>query len=204
LSSPQAIHCDASGRIARLTLTENQLVMRDGGTAAKATDKSEELDVDTMIFAIGDVVDPGLGLPCGPGGYITNPNPSDPQRAAYELFDPQSGNLLEGAFVVGWARKASEGLVGIARRDAEVGATQVLKYLDMTEERRAASAEEMRCYLQRRGLQVVATADLPYLERAEEKQAREHGMPSFKFADDAAMLSAIEQEKSLAGGVLAA
>jgi ferredoxin--NADP+ reductase len=195
LSSPQAIHSDGSGRITRLTLTENQLVIRDGGTAAKATDRSVELDVDTMIFAIGDVVDPVVGLPCGPGGYVTNPDPSDPQRAAYEVFDPQNGKVLEGAFVVGWARKASEGLVGIARRDAEVGATHVLRYLDTVKESEAASAEEIGFNLARRGLQAVAKADLPYLAQAEERQARERGVPFFKFADDAGMLSAIEREK---------
>ncbi|HVO80767.1 MAG TPA: FAD-dependent oxidoreductase [Terriglobales bacterium] len=195
LSSPQAIHADTSGRIARLTLTENQLVLRDGGTAAKATDKTVELDVDTMIFAIGDVVDPALGLPCGPGGYITNPDPGDAQKAPYQVFDPQNGKVLEGAFVVGWARKASEGLVGIARRDAELGATQVLKYVDMIEERQAASAEEIGAYLARRGLQAITKADLPYLAQAEERQARERGLLFFKFADDAGMLSAVEREK---------
>jgi ferredoxin--NADP+ reductase len=204
LSSPQAIHCDASGRIARLTLTENQLVVRDGSIAAKATDRTAELDVDTMIFAIGDVVDPGLGLPCGPGGYFTNPDLNDPQRAAYEVFDPGNGKVLGGAFVVGWARKASEGLVGIARRDAELGATQVLKYLETSGERRAPSIVEIGAYLEHRGLQVVAKADLPYLTEAEKGQARERGILSFKFGDDAAMLSAIENEKARVGSVFAA
>lgn len=199
LSSPRAIHPELSGRIARLTLTENQLVSRNGDTAAKATDRSMELDVDSMIFAIGDVVDPGLGLPCGAGGYIANPDRSDPQRGAYEVFDPQGGKPLEGVFMVGWARKASEGLVGIARRDAELGATQVLKYLDTVERARSASPEEVRSYLERRGLQLVSTEDLPYLSRAEEKQAKERQVPSFKFADDTAMLAAIEQQKSEAG-----
>lgn len=204
LSSPQAIHSDASGRITRLTLTENQLVIRDGGTAAKATDRAAELDVDTMIFAIGDVVDPALGLPYGPGGYVTSPDPGDPQRAAYEVFDPQDGKVLEGAFVVGWARKASEGLVGIARRDAEVGATHVLKYLDTAKESEAASAEGIRFNLARRGLQVVSKADLPYLAQAEEKQARERNVPFFKFADDAGMLAAIEREKCKVASPVAA
>ena len=204
LSSPQAIHSDHLGRISRLTLTENQLVMRDGGTAAKATDQTSELDVDTMIFAIGDVVDPGLGLPCGAGGYVTNPDSSDPQRAAYEVFDPQNGNLLPGAFVVGWSRKASEGLVGIARKDAELGATHVLKHLEISGECRAASVVEIEAYLGRKGLQVVTKADLPYLTRAEERQARERRLPCFKFAHDTAMLSAIEEEKFKMKDVLAA
>jgi len=204
LSSPQAIHRDASGRIARLTLTENQLVMRDGGTAAKATDQTAELDVDTMIFAIGDVVDSALGLPCGPGGYLTNPDLNDPQRAAYEVFDPGHGKVLEGAFVVGWARKASEGLVGIARRDAETGAARVLRYLEGVEEKPAASAEQIPRLLEHKGVQAVAKADLRYLAQAEEKQAQERGTESFKYGEDSAMLWAIEQRRSKLGDALAA
>lgn len=195
LSSPQAIHPDASGRIARLAVMENLLVAKDGGTAAKATDKTTDLEFDTMIFAIGDVVDPTVGLPYGKGGYVTNPDTGDAERAAYEVFDPQSGKVLEGTYVVGWARKASEGLVGKARYDAEQGATHILKYLESAAEKTGAAPEEIRAELTRRGLPLVSKDDLPFLGRAEEKQARALGRESFKFSDDAAMLAAIEGEK---------
>lgn len=195
LSGPREIHADADGRIARLTVTENLLVPRDGGTAAKGTDQTAELEFDTMIFAIGDVVDPSVGLPCGQWGYETNPDKAEPERAAYEVFDPAQGKVVEGTYVVGWARKASEGLVGKARYDAEQGATHVLKYLEGAAEKTTASTEEIRALFNRKGVPVVSKDDLPYLARAEEKQARERGVASFKFADDATMLAAIEEEK---------
>ena len=198
LSSPQAIHADSSGRIARLAVTENLLVARDGGTAAKATDKITDLEFDTMIFAIGDVADPTIGLPYGKDGYVTNPDAADPERAAYEVFDPQSGKVLEGTYVVGWARKASEGLVGKARFDAEQGVTHVLKYLEAVGEKAAAAPEEIQAELARRSLQLVSKQELSYLARAEEKQAQARGLESFKFSEDAVMLAAIEEEKSKA------
>jgi ferredoxin--NADP+ reductase len=120
LCSPQAIHADANGRIDRLTVAENVLFERDGSIACKATDKSADLDVDTMIFAIGDVADPAVGLPYN---------------------------------AVGWARKASDGLVGIARHDAEVGAVHVLKYLETAPESSFGAAEVQK-FLERKGLQV--------------------------------------------------
>ncbi len=199
LTSPQAIHADASGRIDRLTLTENLLVARNGGTSAKATDRTAELDVDTMIFAIGDVADPSFGLPYASGGYVTNPDGGDPKRAAYEVFDSQTGNVIEGTYVVGWARKASEGLVGVARYDAEQGATHVLKYLESAVETPAACAAEILRQFEGKGLEAVPKDDLAYLARAEEKQARERGVPSFKFADNETMLASIAEEKSKAG-----
>ena len=196
LSSPQAIHPDASGRIQRLTVTENILVQRGDDVAAKATDKAADIDVDTMIFAIGDVADPALGLPYGSSGYVTNDDPADPKRAAYEVFDPQPGKILDGSYVVGWARKASEGLVGIARHDAEQGAVHVLKYLETAPENRSLSAQELLRRFERKHLSLVVKSDLEFLARAEEKEAQQRGLPWFKFGDDEAMLAAIEEQKA--------
>ncbi len=196
LCSPKAIHADPAGRIERLTLTENILVERNGGTGAKGTDRTVELDVDTMIFAIGDVVDPGFGLPSAWGAYVTNPDTADPDRAAYEVYDPDRKHVVEGTYVVGWARKASEGLVGVARHDAELGAAHILKYLESAPEKTAPSVEEIASQFEEKGLRSVSKVDLAYMARAEERQAGERGLASFKFADDATMLATIEAEKS--------
>ena len=196
LSSPLSIHPDASGRISRLTVTENTLVERNGDVAAKATDNTADLNVDTMIFAIGDVADPTLGLPYGNSGYVTSSTSSDPKQPSYEVFDPQTGKTVEGTYVVGWARKASEGLVGIARHDGEQGAMHVLKYLEGVAETHAAPVEEILRSLQQKDLSIVTKPDLEYLIAAEEKEAQERGLPWFKFAEDEAMLKAIEKAKA--------
>jgi ferredoxin--NADP+ reductase len=197
LCSPQAIHAGASGRIDRLSVAENVLFERDGNIACKATEKTAELEVDTMIFAIGDVADATLGLPYSRDSYVIDPDQSDPKRAAYELFDPQGGKVLEGMYAVGWARKASDGLVGIARHDAEVGAVHVLKYLETARESNFGAAEVQK-FLERKGLQIVTKPDLESLARAEEKEAQKRGILWFKFAEDDAMLEAIEAEKAKA------
>lgn len=184
-----------------MTVVENVLAERDGNIACKATEKTAELDVDTMIFAIGDVADPTLGLPYQRDSYVTNPDQSDPKRAAYELFDPQSGIILEGMYAVGWARKASDGLVGIARHDAEVGAAHVLKYLEGVGADRSPSPEQILHQLERNNLRAITKADLELLARAEERTAQERGVPWFKFDKDEAMLAAIETEKAKAVSV---
>lgn len=196
LNSPQTIHTGPDRRINRLTLTENILVQRDGDVAAKATDKTFDLEVDTMIFAIGDVADPAVGLPYGKDSYVTHADPTDPARSAYEVFDPQTGKVLEGIYVVGWARKASEGLVGIARHDAEVGATHVLKFLEGVPDKVSVTVDEIQRRVEARGTRTVTKADLEHLARAEEKQAQRQSATWFKFADDEAMLRAIDEEKS--------
>jgi ferredoxin--NADP+ reductase len=196
LCSPKEIHVGPKGRICGLTLTENILVARNGSTSAKTTDQTARIDVDTMIFAIGDVHDVTLGLPCSPDGYTTRPNGNDPKAPVYEVFDPQAGQVLPGVYVVGWARRASEGLVGIARHDAEVGADHVIEYLKTAAETPAASPDEIQRYLEQKGMKVVNKTDLGLLGKAEEREAKERGLNYFKYSDDGAMLAAIEQEKS--------
>jgi ferredoxin--NADP+ reductase len=140
-------------------------------------------------------VDPTLGLPYEKGGYMTNPDPADPARAAYEVFDPQAGKVVEGCYVVGWARKASEGLVGTARYDAEQGANYVLKYLEASAPRVSATAGEILEALKRKGLRVVTKNDIVLLGRAEDAQAKARNLPAFKFSTNEEMLAAIEKEK---------
>ena len=197
LSSPTAITPGPDGRIAKLTIADNILVARDGGTSAKTTDKTTELDVDTLIFAIGDTHDPLVGLPCCPTGYVTNA--STEPGANYEVFDPTTAKCVPGVYVVGWARKASEGLVGIARHDGETGAARVLQYLaELKSPPRSASADEIARFLARKGVEAVSKSDLALLGAVEEREAKARGLTYFKYSDDADMLSAIEQEKSKA------
>ena len=192
LSTPHKIHIDENGRIDRITVDENVLTRREDSISCRATEQTADLDIDTMIFAIGDVADPGLGLPYEAHGYLTNPDTVEPERAAYEVFDRDGSCAMAGTYVVGWARKASEGLVGIARHDAEVGAVHVLKYLECTAEK-TISPEEVRKYIESRGVRVVDKADLEYLARVEEEEARRRGLTWFKFSEDDVMLRAIEE-----------
>jgi ferredoxin--NADP+ reductase len=196
LSSPTAISTGPDGRITRLTIADNLLVSRDGNLSAKPTGTATELDVDTLIFAIGDMHDSALGLPFGPQGYVTNPDVNVP-RAAYEVFDPTCGKIQNGVFVTGWARKPSEGLVGIARHDGEVGAVHVLEYLQglQAPASASASAAEIAQTLKRAGVLVVPKPDLDWLARAEEQECRLRNNPYYRFPDDAAMLAAIERAK---------
>ena len=200
LCQPKEIHAGPDGRISRLTVTENVLSERDGSIACKATDKTADIEVDTMIFAIGDVADPAVGLPYNRDSYVTNPNlGEDPKGSpAYEIFDPAIGKVMEGMYAVGWARKASDGLVGIARHDGEVGAAHVLKYLESAPEGKALPADQIRRELERKNIRIVDKADIEALTRVEESKAKELGRTWFKFDKDEDMLNAIESEKAKA------
>jgi ferredoxin/flavodoxin---NADP+ reductase len=196
LSSPKEIIAGPDGRIEKLTVTENNLALRtDGSTQAKATDRTAALDVDTLIFAIGDKHDPAVGLPMGPDGYATRPGPDSKKEPSYEAWDPALSEVLHGIFVVGWARRASTGLVGIARHDGEEGAKKVLQYLQDKPEAGELSADALVTALQAKGATPVTKQDLEILGRAEEQQARQRNLTSFKYSDDDTMLQAIQSER---------
>jgi ferredoxin--NADP+ reductase len=201
LCAPKAIHPDSNGRIARLTVTENALVKRGEDVAAKATENTAEVEVDTMVFAIGDVADPTLGLPYHKDCYVTHTNSTDPHQPCFQVFDPSCGQIMDGIYVVGWARKASEGLVGIARHDGEVGAAEVLQYLQTAPEKQSATYQEIVRRLQSKNLRLVTKPDLEHLAKAEDREGKSRGVQYFKFSDDEAMLAAIAEQKSQGAAV---
>jgi ferredoxin--NADP+ reductase len=197
LCSPKEIVVGPDGRIRQLVVTENDLVLRgDGSTGAKATDKTAVLDVDTLIFAIGDKHDPGLGLPMGPDGYATKPNVESPSEPVYEMWDPQTGKALDGIYVAGWARRASTGLVGIARHDGENAAGRVIEYLKTVPEKGSLHGFEIEALLESKGLQAVNKSDLLKLARVEEREAGARDLISFKYSDNCEMLNAIAAENA--------
>jgi len=195
LSTPTAIHPGADGRIARLTVADNLLVNKEGKIGAKPAGTTEDLDIDTLIFAIGDKHDPSVGLPCASSGYVTNPDAAR-DCAPYEVFDPETGKLWEAVYVVGWARNASEGLVGIARHDGEVGAEHVVQYLAGRQDPVAAPVSEIADFLKRKHIRFVPKSDLPFLYAAEDNETKARGLSWFKFSDDDEMLSVIERAKA--------
>lgn len=196
LSSPTAILADANGRIARLVVAENELALKeDGSTAAIPTRDRSEIDVDTLIFAIGDKHDAGVGLPMGREGYATAPNLDHPGEPSFEVWNPGARFAMPGRYVAGWARNASTGLVGIARHDGEVCASKVIEFVSHAPECATLGEQEILALLKAKGLCPVTKADLELLAHAEAREAHARQLNSFRFADNEAMFKAIAEER---------
>lgn len=197
LSSPTAVIAGPDGRIAQLEVGDNDLVLRpDGSTKPVPNGQKTVLEIDTLIFAIGDMHDEQLGLPMGPNGYATQADPDHPDEPVFQVWDPIHSCALAGRFVAGWARRASTGLVGIARHDGELGAEQAIEYLQSQPEGKTLSPEEIFDSLEGRGLHPVTKADLSLLGAAEQQEAEKHHLNYFKYSDNQSMFEAIERERS--------
>ncbi|HVZ84203.1 MAG TPA: FAD-dependent oxidoreductase [Terracidiphilus sp.] len=196
LSSPKAFLTNAEGRVTQLLLAENALSLNaDGSTSARASAETATLDVDTVLFAIGDRHDPAIGLPMGPEGYAVKPV-TDAGTASYEVWDPAAGQVQPGKFVVGWARKASTGLAGVARHDGEVGAQQAIEYLATAPDPGTLSEQEIRSHLTEHGLRIVDKDDLKLLAGAETRQGALLPPNSFHFIEEKTIFQAIDEEKA--------
>ncbi len=192
LVSPRRIIGEASGRVCGLVLENNTLVTKGGEVKAHGLGTTQTLEVDTIIFAIGDRVDTNIGLPIDGNEYLKNPLPRFPMEGlSYELCDHASGCALEGTFVAGWSRKASTGLVGIARKDGINGAKVVTTYLQTLQPMTSLPMDEIHQKLSRIPKPLVTRGNLVRLEATETSEAISRGLEEYKFDTNEEMLDAV-------------
>lgn len=183
LASPVAMHGE-NGQLTQLEVEDNILTLKDGKTSAKGSGTKRMLDVDTVIFAIGDQVDASFGLPTQWGEFTKNQEPKFPvEGVSYE-------STTEGIFVGGWSRKASEGLVGYARRDGTNAAKAVLQYLETLTPAKA-SPEAVMDKVKSLRKPIILKEDIKRLETVEAEEAKKRGLEEFKFASNEEMLQAM-------------
>jgi ferredoxin/flavodoxin---NADP+ reductase len=190
LASPRRVLAN-SDRVTGLEVEETRLERKGERLNAVGTGELSVVPCDTVVFAVGDRVDPEAGLPYKDGLYLTIPG-EDP---AYRVWDPATQDVVRGVYVVGWARRASDGVVGRARLDAETGIKQVVADLAALPPRPAAEAERVIAgvidMLKARGAEVVPYADVLKVEAAERARATAAGVEEDKFRSNRAMLDAI-------------
>jgi ferredoxin--NADP+ reductase len=191
LASPTQILGNSDGQVCGLEIEETKLVRTNGDTKARGTGVKRVMEIDTVIFAIGDRVDEHFGLPVQWNAFVKNPNPSYPvDGISYETYDPEANKPLEGIFVAGWSREASSGLVGIARKDGERGARAALQYLE-TVTVPTTAAKALKQHLYQLEKPIITKEDIARLEAVEQAEAERQGLEEFKFAGNDEMLEAM-------------
>jgi len=192
LASPRRVVAEG-GRVVGLEVEETRLERKGDRITAVGTGLTSVIPCDTVVFAVGDRVDEHAGLPYRDGLYLTVPG--DDPAGAYEVLDETAGKARAGVYVVGWARKASDGVVGRARLDAETGIRHVAAFLAGRPRRSLADAERavaaLRRVLDGRGTAVVDYPAVQRLEAAERARAAADRVEEFKFSSDREMLDQV-------------
>ena len=184
LASPVQMIGDENGYLKQVEIEDNILVEANGDTKARGTGNKRRLDVETVIFAIGDKVDDSFGLPIEWNEFVKNPNPRFPiDGTSYE-------SPMEDVFVGGWSRQASTGLVGYARKDGTNASKAVWQYLQSKqpiEPNLKAVAEKIKSL----NKPIVTKDDIKKLEVIEIAEAQKRGVEEFKFDNNDDMLQAL-------------
>lgn len=181
LASPVQMLGDAAGNLTQVELEDNILVEGKGETKAKGTGNKRRLDVETVVFAIGDKVDESFGLPTEWNEFIKSETPRFPvDNTSYE-------STFEDIFVGGWSRKASSGLVGYARKDGTNAAKALWQYLQ-TKQPIEPNTDALAEKLNGLGKPLVMKEHVKKLDEAELAQAKQQGLEAFKFDTNDEML----------------
>jgi ferredoxin--NADP+ reductase len=172
------------GKLTHMEVEDNLLAEKDGKTSAKGTGKKRMIPLDTVIFAIGDKVEDTFGLPIEWNEFVKSKEPRFPiDGLSYE-------STIEGVFVGGWSRKASDGLVGYARKDGTHAAKAVWAYLQ-SKPAGAVNMAALDAKLKGLDKPVIHKADVRKLEGIESEEAKNRGLEEFKFDSNDGMLKAI-------------
>ncbi|MBE0410636.1 MAG: FAD-dependent oxidoreductase [Anaerolineales bacterium] len=196
LASPSRILGGERGEVRGLEVENTVLIQDDGDIKAKRLGAKRVIPVDTVIFCIGDRVDETFGLPVRWNEFVKNPDPDFPVNGlSYEAYNPDSARPIDRVFVSGWAREASSGLVGVARKDGEFGAQAVAQYLQT--QPKLKDIDDMLFNLRQRvehlDKTVITKEDYRYLQQVESEEADRLGLEEFKFATQEEMLAAIKK-----------
>ena len=202
LASPKRILVDEHNRVRGLEMEDNKLDPKGEDTVAVGLKQYYEFPCDAVVFAVGDKVDETVGLPYKSGMFITNPNKSgnDPDDALFQAYDETTNTIIDGVFLSGWARKASEGLVGIAKRDGDWCAEVVSRYLST---KTPGSHSDVRAVLDKLASILTAHKSHPIdleglriLDASEKSHWGEDCIGEFKYTNNQEMIELIERGKA--------
>jgi ferredoxin--NADP+ reductase len=186
LTSPSSFSAHPDGRLEKIVTEANTLVDNQGTIKARGLGEFSDLEVDNLIFAIGDAVDDRLGLPYAKYEYVVAADPRYPiEGINYEVDGSSVGLPQQGIFIAGWSRQSSYGLVGQARKDGMNGAGAILKHLERVKPNTAFSLLSINRQ------DVVNKQDVFKLIQKEKELAAQLGLESYKFKTNEEMLSAI-------------
>jgi ferredoxin--NADP+ reductase len=186
LASPVEI-IGADGGISALTIEQNELVVdANGALRSKGTGQLETIQAGLVLRSIGYRSVPIEGVPFDHATSTIN-------NVAGQVVHPNTGEVVRGEYVVGWAKRGPTGLIGNNKPDSAATVEAMLADLPLLRTRadghRDPSATEV--LLRERGIEVVTYRDWQILDRYEVAAGHAQGRPRSKVTTVPEMLAII-------------
>lgn len=188
LASPVEI-VGVNGRMTALKIEHNELVVdSNGGLRSKGTGKFEIIETGLVLRSIGYRSVPIEGVPFD---YAT----STINNIAGQVVHPNTGEVVPGEYVVGWAKRGPTGLIGNNKPDSAATVESMLADLPLlqgiSDDYRDPSRVE--AFLHERGIDYVTYRDWKILDQYEVARGAKQGRPRVKVTTVPEMMAIIRQ-----------
>jgi ferredoxin/flavodoxin---NADP+ reductase len=186
LASPVEV-IGTGGRVTAVRVERNELVVDpNGGLRSKGTGEVETIEAGLMLRSIGYRTVPLEGVPFD---YAT----CTISNIAGQVVHPNTGEVVPGEYVVGWAKRGPTGLIGNNRSDS--AATVEVMLADLPDLNAAGDDRrdqpEIEALLRQRGIDYVTYEDWQILNEHELARGRDQGRPRVKVTTVPEMLAII-------------
>jgi ferredoxin--NADP+ reductase len=190
LASPVEV-IGVDGRVAALKLEQNELVVDpNGGLRSRGTGKFETIEAGLVLRSIGYRTVPIEGVPFDPATSTIN-------NIAGQVVHPNTGEVLRGEYVVGWAKRGPTGLIGNNKPDSAATVEAMLTDLPLLkgirDDHRAPSLIEG--FFRDRDIDYVTYRDWQVLDEHEVACGRSQGRPRVKVTTMPEMMAIIRQRR---------
>ena len=188
LASPVEI-IGADGRITGLKIEQNELVVDpNGALRSRGVGRFEIIPAGLVLRSIGYRTVPIEGVPFDPATSTIN-------NVAGQIIHPNTGEVVHGEYVVGWAKRGPTGLIGNNKPDAAATVDAMLADLPAVQRfhdhRRDPS--QIEALLRERGIDYVTYGDWQVLDQYEVAAGRAQGRPRVKVTTVPEMMAVIRE-----------
>jgi ferredoxin/flavodoxin---NADP+ reductase len=188
LASPVEI-VGVNGRITAVRIEHNELVVdSNGGLRSKGTGKFEAIEAGLVLRSIGYRSVPIEGVPFDHATSTIN-------NIAGRVVHPNTGEVVPGEYVVGWAKRGPTGLIGNNKPDSAATVESMLADLPMLQ----GSSDDHRdllpieVFLRERDIDYVTYQDWQILDQYEVACGAKQGCPRIKVTTVPEMMAIIHQ-----------
>ena len=188
LASPVEI-VGVNGRITAVRIEHNELVVdSNGGLRSKGTGTFELIEAGLVMRSIGYRSVPIEGVPFDHATSTIN-------NIAGQVVHPNTGEVVPGEYVVGWAKRGPTGLIGNNKPDSAATVESMLADLPMLQ----GISDDLRdlsrvvAFLRKRGIDYVTYQDWKILDQYEVVCGSGQGRPRVKVTTVPEMMAVIHQ-----------
>jgi ferredoxin--NADP+ reductase len=168
-------------------IERNELVVdHNGGLRSKGTGEFEVIEAGLVLRSIGYRTVPIEGVPFDPATSTIN-------NVAGQVVHPNTGEVVRGEYVVGWAKRGPTGLIGNNKPDSAATVEAMLADLPVLQRLGDGHRDPSRveALLRERGVDFVTFRDWQVLDRYEIAAGRAQGRPRVKLTSVPEMMEVI-------------